>query len=162
MKGRFPRLRRGVIVALFVLQALGVMGFAFGSWMALGLGEFDGPPVPQSTKLLLLIATIIAPLALLGAAVIVSGITDETWLTPRLLVIFTAFVVNVYGIFDQSRWFMDLARHFTAYRAMGFDVGDLESAAVVVLACATGAALLLRCGMRAVRFRPRVALLVDV
>jgi hypothetical protein len=149
-------------VALFVLQALGALGFAFGAWIGMGLGEFDGPPVPQSTKLLLLAATIVAPLALVGAAVIVSGIADATWLIPRLLVIFTAFVVNMYGIFDQSRWFMDLARHFTAYRAMGFDVGDLESAAVVVLACATGAALLLRCGMRAVRFRPRVALLVDV
>lgn len=146
---------------MFVLQAFGAMVFIFGAWIGLGLSEFDGPPVAQSTKMALLAASIVAPVALLGAAVIVSGITDHSWLVPRLLVLAAAFAVNVYGLIDQTRWFADLARHFAAYKAMGFGRSDLIDAAIVISACAVGASLLARCAIRAVRFRPRDALFID-
>jgi hypothetical protein len=146
---------------VFVLQGLGVLSLIFGAWRGIGLSEFDGPPVPESTKWVLAAVSIAAPLALLGAAVIVSGITDDTWLTPRLLVLSAAFAVNLYGIVDQTRWFAELARHFAAYQEMGFGRGDLVDAAIVISACGVGAAILARCAVRAVRFRPRAALLVE-
>lgn len=161
LRGRFRRARRCGVVSVFVLQVFGVMFFILGAWLAIGLGELDGQPLPERTKWLLAVVSIAAPLALLSAAVVVSGIADRTWLAPRLAVLFVAFLVNVYGLVDQTRWFFTLARRFDEYRTMGFDRGDLMDAATVSAACALGGLLLVRCAMRAIRFRPRTALLVE-
>ena len=161
VKSRVVSLGRGLAVTLFLLQSLGVLLFAFGAWLSIGLSEFDGPPVAEHTQRLLAMVTLAAVLALVAASVVASGLLDQGFVITRLLVIVSALAVNVYGLVDQSPWYIELARNMQEYRSVGFDSGDLAWTAGVALRCALGSAVLVVLAIRAVRSRPKLALLLD-
>ena len=130
---------RGLLVALFLLQSVGILLVSLVISTLMDMTLFDGPSVPARSRLFLTLATIAGFLALAGAAVEAGGLLVRIRVAPRLTMLAAALAVNAFGLVESIRW----------------------SVLSVALSCAAGCVASAVLAANALRSRPRPATLID-